>query len=390
MLGGCASGRHPNERTIANTTAQIAEIHMVDARNGWAWSSGLAGQRPLLHTTDGGTTWRDVTPRGFPHTEEGACFRDPRTAWVPIYDTRNTGDGLLRTTDGGKTWSLLNRTNSPIFNEASSCHFFSSNYGVGSTADGGLGSAYYTFFETHDSGRTWQTIPLTPPVRESVEQSNTVHLSNIGGDRIAFFPPSTTIIAHGDTADEQPKGSVRLSVTFDLGKTWRDLKLPLSGQYHDCLCAPFEPVFVDNKNIILPARVFKMGADGSYAPGVLIFYTSRDGGVTWVAKPGAVVRQDLADPNALSVVSPKCFFICSGTKIFVTHDGADTWQAIKANLAFGGTSHRDVLQMQFVDPVHGWIIAYEHAESPRNAYFCFYRTSDGGKTWTELPLKIVR
>ena len=53
--------------TIASEAARsIAEIRMLDATNGWAWSNGLDGQNLLLRTADGGKTWMDRTPRAFP------------------------------------------------------------------------------------------------------------------------------------------------------------------------------------------------------------------------------------------------------------------------------------------------------------------------------------
>lgn len=387
---GCADLPPLNQPVAKKAPHQITEIHMLDVKSGWAWSDGLAENRLLLRTADGGVTWTDVTPREFPfRKEEGACFRDAQTAWLPVSETRNAGDGLLRTTDGGKSWLLLNRTNTPIFNESSSCHFFSSMDGVGSTCDGGLGSAYYTFFQTRDSGKRWKPIPLTPPTVESSELSHTFHLSNMGGDQIAFYPPSTTIITFGDTADEQPKGVVRLSLSTDLGKTWRDLKLPLPEQYRDNLSVPLQPVFLNGKNIVLVTHVFKSTTNNSYANGALIFYTSNDGGNNWTGRQGIIDLNQPRSGDDFDVVSVKNFFVRNGANLYVTHDGAQHWQAIEPNIVFGGNSGRDVLQMDFVDAIHGWMIVSDNRQSNPNGSFFLYRTSDGGKTWAELPPRIT-
>src|SRR6185312_3403360 len=196
-LASCKTER-PFDLSAADGAIQITDLHMLNSHDGWAWSGGLAGQQRLLRTDDGGTTWLDVTPRGFPHEEEGACFRDARTAWVSFFNRSNITAGLVRTTDGGKSWSLLNQTNTPILTEASSLHFFSSSYGVADTSDGGLGSSYDTFFETHDAGKSWSRIPFTPRHPESMDYPNTFHLSNIDQDRIAFYPPASVIITYGD------------------------------------------------------------------------------------------------------------------------------------------------------------------------------------------------
>jgi len=313
-LAGCATHRPAQLPSVS--AIQITELHMLNSHDGWAWSGGLAGQQHLLRTSDGGTTWHDVTPRGFPHDEEGASFRDAHTAWVSFFNRSNVTAGLLRTTDGGKSWSLLNRTNTPIFNEASSVHFFSSTYGVGNTADGGLGSSYVTFYETHDSGKTWRLIPFAPRYPESTEP-NTFHLSNIGEDRIAFYPPASVIITYGDTADETPKSFVRFSLTTDLGKNWSDMELPLPARFHDFLCAPLEPVFVDKKNVVLAAHVFE-STGNSYSTGSLVLYTSQDGGTTWNAKPG---RADACEGNL--------DFFCTLREVVVFEEGCTSKTSLR-------------------------------------------------------------
>jgi photosystem II stability/assembly factor-like uncharacterized protein len=385
LLAGCATNRRAFE--LAGAKSQITELHMLTIREGWAWSGGLAGQRLLLRTSDGGTTWQDVTPFGFPHEEEGACFHDPRTAWVPIFNRTNVTAGLLHTTNGGKSWLLLNQTNTPIFNEASSCRFYSPTYGVGNSSDNGAGSAYITFFETFDSGKTWSRIPFTPRNPDMGEYTNTFHLSNIGGDSITFHPPASVIITYGDTADEKPKGILRFSRTTDLGKNWRDIELPLLKQYEDSLCVPLEPVFVDEKNIVLAAHVFESTTNG-YSNGALIFYTSHDGGATWTAKQGMLDLKQPSYGNTFDVVSPECFFIANGSHIFVTHDGAQSWQAITPNISFGENSKRDIAQMKFLDAKHGWLIISDNNGFHPDGNCILYRTSDGGRNWAEMPVRI--
>jgi len=384
-LAGCAS---QDGATAPPEKIQVTQLHMLNRHDGWAWSGGLAGHQSLLRTSDGGTTWQDVTPREISHIEEGASFLDAHTAWVSFFNRTNVTAGMLQTIDGGKSWSLLNQTNTPIFNEASSCRFFNSTYGIGNSWDGGAGSSYVTFFETHDSGRTWSRIPFMPRHPESAEP-NTFHLSNISEDRIAFYPPASVIITYGDTADEQSKGVARFSITTNLGKTWRDVELPLPTQFHNSLCVPLEPVFVDKKNIVLAARVFE-SLSNSYSTGSLIFYTSRDGGASWVSRAGTV---DLKQPwygDGFQVVSPDCFLVASGSAIQVTHNAAQSWQTLTPNILFGANSKRDIVRMNFVDAHHGWLVISDSNEFHPDGNFILYRTSNGGKTWNELPARIAK
>ena len=81
-----------------------------------------------------------------------------------------------------------------------------------------------------------------------------------------------------------------------------------------------------------------------------------------------------------------------GPNLYVTHNGARSWRTIKPNVDFGlegAKSRRDVSRMDFVDATHGWILISDNHSFAPYGKCPLYRTSDGGSTWTELPLKIV-
>jgi photosystem II stability/assembly factor-like uncharacterized protein len=375
--------------TIASDAERsIAEIRMLDATNGWAWSNGVEGQYLLLRTTDGGQTWNDVTPRAFPFSEFGGWFLDAQTAWVSTLDRKTYSGGLLRTTDGGKSWTVLVKEGAAPFKcltaEGSSCEFLNANHAVARTADYGAGSAYVRFFETQDGGMTWSPVIITTSYAEPNLPPGTIHLSNISGGGIGYYPPVKVIITDGDLADEQPKGAVRLSLSLNLGKSWRDLRLPVPDKYRDGLTDP-SPVFFDGENGLLPVRILKRNADNSFAYNVLVFYSTHDGGITWTARPGIVEHA-----RNYHVVSLKDVFVRGGANLYVTHDGARSWRAIKPSIDFGNEgSKRDVSRMDFVDATHGWVLVYDNVNDSPYGHHSLYRTSDGGTTWTELPLKIV-
>ena len=63
--------------------------------------TAVGGIGPILHTTDGGTTWTNITPDTL-GTFWGVCFTDGNTGTVVgVY---SQGATILRTTDGGTTW----------------------------------------------------------------------------------------------------------------------------------------------------------------------------------------------------------------------------------------------------------------------------------------------
>ena len=388
--------------TIASEAGHsIAEIRMLDATNGWAWSNGLDGQNLLLRTTDGGQTWMDRTPRAFPHVGGGGCFLDAQTAWVSTLDRKTYDGGLLRTVDGGKSWSVLIKQGAApckcfkCFTEGSS-HFFNANHGVANTAEFGSGNAYYRYFETHDGGTTWSPVIITSTYADNDLPPGTIHLCNLCGDRISYYPPTKVIITHGDHGDEQPKGAVRLSLSMNLGNSWRDLRLPVPEKYPDGLAAPLSPVFFDDKEGLLAAHILKRNADDTLAYSVLVFYASDDGGITWTARPGIIEltseRKEWSFVSHVDVVSADAVFVRGGPNLYVTRDGARTWQTIRPNIDFGlegAKSRRDVSRMDFVDATHGWVVISEIIKDYPYSRFLSYKTSDGGATWTELPLKIV-
>jgi photosystem II stability/assembly factor-like uncharacterized protein len=408
VLSGCLIGYSTvNVRPVAmsNTTAvgtYISEIHMIDARNGWAWSSGdeysnLLQNTLLLHTSDGGQTWQDRTPRTFPYTTEGSCFLNSQTAWVSTLDRKTHGGGLLHTTDGGKSWSVLIKQGTASYGcltGDSNCHFFNVNDGVANTADYSAGSVDVCFYETHDGGKNWKPVVIIPPGgRYPNERPGTIGLSDINPESMGYCPPVNVVITHGDMDDEQPKDAVRLSITTNLGTMWRDVNLPLpSEKYRDGLVECDDPVFLDGKNGWLPVRILKRNADESVAWNVLAFFATDDGGETWTSRPGIIEggTNFVGSYRQLDIVSVKDIFVCNGANLYVTHDGAKNWREIKPNIDFDRTSsHGGVLQIDFVDAAHAWAVVYDtFNDCPHDKYY-LYKTSDGGTTWAELPLKIV-
>ena len=259
----------------------------------------------------------------------------------------------------------------------------------------GSGSAYYRYYETHDGGTTWSPVIITSTYADNDLPPGTVRLCNLCGDRISYYPPTKVIITHGDHGDEQPKGVVRLSLSMNLGNSWRDLRLAVPEKYPDGLAAPLSPVFFDDKEGLLAAHILKRNADDTLAYSVLVFYASDDGGITWTARPGIELtseRKEWSFVSHVDVVSLKDVFVRGGPNLYVTHNGARSWRTIKPNVDFGlegAKSRRDVSRMNFVDATHGWVVISEIIKDYPYSRFLSYKTSDGGATWRELPLKIV-
>ncbi|MET9766144.1 oxidoreductase [Streptomyces sp. NPDC006415] len=118
-----------------------------------AWVAGSKGT--VLRTSDGGRTWRDVSPPGAAELE----LRD-----IEAFDGRRAvalaiGEGeasrVLRTEDGGATWTESFRNTDPraFFNCLT---FFDSRHGLaaGDPVDG-----KFRVLSTADGGRSWRVLP---------------------------------------------------------------------------------------------------------------------------------------------------------------------------------------------------------------------------------------
>jgi photosystem II stability/assembly factor-like uncharacterized protein len=380
VLGGYRMAASPEARPVATSVSSIRYIHMASKKDGWAWADGSAGFR-VLRTTSGGENWEDVTPYSMLNEHQECEFPDSKTAWI------STKTGLLLTKNGGKTWT---RKAAPFFSfmGGSQCRFLDAEHGVASTEDAGAGSAYYTFFDTKDGGLTWKPVIIVPPetYADGSNAPGTVHLSNICGDRMGYYPPGKVVIVCGDLGDETPKGAVRLLVSSDL-KSWRNLQLPLPLKYHKGLVEPCQPVFFDKKRGLLPVQIMNE-TENAFGFGGLLFYETSDGGENWTARggPSGLTNTDYH----LEMVSPKDIYICENKVLLVSHNGAKSWQVLKPNVDFGrGNSRRYVTQMNFADAPHGWIVIADSTKNYPDSEFIVYRTENGGQSWWELPLKVL-
>ncbi|MEU6528820.1 oxidoreductase [Streptomyces sp. NPDC046928] len=126
---------------------------------GTAWLAGTAGT--VLRTTDGGASWRDVSPPGAGELQ----FRD-----VEAFDARRAvalaiGEGeasrVYRTDDGGRTWTeTFRNTDVRAFYDCMA--FFDHRHGLAMSdpVDG-----RFRILSTQDGGRSWTVLPDTgmPP-----------------------------------------------------------------------------------------------------------------------------------------------------------------------------------------------------------------------------------
>jgi photosystem II stability/assembly factor-like uncharacterized protein len=394
-LTGCASAQHPATAAMPGSYHDF-RIHMVDASNGWMEADRfvLPGRVHVLRTADGGQSWTDVTPDTSTNKIWSCEFPKSQMAWVS-YDDGKTR--LLLSTNAGRSWApwkplggFDNDThNFFLGGEYNEYRFFNKVDGLAKLVDFGACQAEYNFFESHDGGMSWQPAPVTQAGwTASDEITGTFRLGDCDGSAISYYPPGkAVVIANGDLMDETAKGVVRLNVTQDAGRTWRDVQLPLPEKYRDGLVASCPPHFFDKQNAWLPVVVEKWDSPVSWTNSlyrVLIFYATTDGGNSWKLAPAVL---DSREPgfNNYTFLSPREILIQRDTKLYVTRDGAQSWQVIEPGLGEG----ERVLQMDFVDAGHGWLVAAGGADSSGGNKESLYRTTDGGTTWQKVSWNLT-
>lgn len=177
LVGLCAAGlvaaltapaqahpalRPPHWELKDTGTADVRFRGLAAVSRDAAWLAGTEGT--VLRTTDGGVSWRNVSPPGAGELQ----FRD-----IEAFDTRRAvvlaiGEGeasrVLRTEDGGATWTESFRNTDPkAFYDCLT--FFDRQHGLAMSdpVDG-----RFRILSTRDGGRSWTVLPSAgmPPALE--------------------------------------------------------------------------------------------------------------------------------------------------------------------------------------------------------------------------------
>lgn len=154
--------------------------------------------------------------------------------------------------------------------------------------------------------------------------------------------------------------------TTDGGSTWaqKSTGLPLSGSF---------AIVVDPTN---PLIVYaSTGASG-------VFKTST-GGETWSAANAGLPMPSGA--IAISPSTPSVLLVRASTALFQTRDAAASWQPV-----FGGGLPSNVVEAKFSPASSATIVARVGGLSPSDASIGLFRSSNGGASWTRLPVPLPR
>ncbi|HEX5466783.1 MAG TPA: hypothetical protein VFW92_08945, partial [Candidatus Limnocylindrales bacterium] len=287
-------------RTI-QLRSPLIDLQLVGDEEAWALS--LASEAPaapqqLLHTTDGGLTWRQALPGPI----RAVCFADAQRGWA-------IGSMVQRTTDGGAHWVSLGG-HPPV--AADQALQLTCTRGalwlLGGTDSGPFD---YVLRRSTDGGATWTAVLASPADAPSAGVATGP--ADIGP--FAAADASTALIA--GTTEDGP--GMTASVTRDGGRTWTATTLDLPPM------APTAATALDGTHLWLGTGLLAGGGGDTY--GLLL--ASQDGGQTWQQRWPAAGPRPLESLAFVSAVSGFGLGTLNDPRAVVrTVDGGRTWQLV--------------------------------------------------------------
>ncbi|MEV6174614.1 oxidoreductase [Streptomyces sp. NPDC051954] len=297
------AGRSPHWELKDSGTTDVRFRGLAAVSRGTAWLAGSAGT--VLRTTDGGGTWRNVSPPGAADLE----FRD-----VEAFDARRAvvlaiGEGeasrVYRTEDGGATWTeSFRNTEARAFYDCMT--FFDRRHGLAMSdpVDG-----KFRILSTSDGGRSWKVLPDTGmPAALDGEAGFAA-----SGQCLVASGPKDVWLATGGAAH------ARVLHSADRGRTWTATDTPIPAG--DPARGVFALAFRD--------RTHGLAVGGDYRPDQAspqAAARTADGGRSWqsAAQPPPAYRSGAAwlpySRTAALAVGP------TGTDL--TTDGGRTWRTV--------------------------------------------------------------
>jgi len=380
----------------------LYSIHMFSETAGWGLSIGtvkdqngtvsLTGETCILHTTDGGSHWKVVKTWELSTatiiTPFFPFFFSETTAWVAVENH------LSSTNDAGTTWLT---SDLPLASGESALirnlTFVDGNAGwlmteINPSSTPPKSAPTSALFHTSDGGHHWKQL-----LRVSGNSSSTPQIN--AGSKIYFLTATTGWMTGLSILPGTASQREWLFMTGDGGRTWQPQTLPLPiGVKSLSGLSLGQPRFYSSRDGILPASI-NQSSDGT--PNGFLGFVTHDGGLSWQSQPFVAedyneVYQKTLKPGEVNDLvyrltpTPQFTDMQFGwvgdpyLEMFITSDGGQHWQRLELR-----SLPKGVEQIQFISSSVGWgMIQSDDGRSSR-----LYRTTDGGKTWTQVIPTIV-
>ena len=290
------------------------------------------GWKGIMQSVDGGETW-DLLPHPFPASPtdlKDIFFLDQQHGWISgDYNT------LLRTQDGGLTWEVLSH-NTGIDQSFNIIKFLS--YDTGFVGGSDISGQHRLLKKTVNGGVTWTNITIPTEINQ------------VSG--LEVLSASELWIAAGNQIGTVNGPATRIYHTVDAGSTWTSTDLVYWS------ATPNSIKFFDAQH---------GGVSCSYR-----MFNTDDGGLSWQEH---ILSYDMPPLVAMSWAdTSKCISVGFYGYMFNSENGGQLWnevsQGTRANFA-------DIF---FTNNQTGFAAGWDGFPP------AIFKTSDGGNTWTNLPI----
>jgi photosystem II stability/assembly factor-like uncharacterized protein len=389
----------PIAATPSSATCAVAAMKMLTPEVGWAKTGGSSGENDALWwTEDGGSHWKDITPRSSggherpilqrpgghvsPVSLTSIFFPDTHRGWV-LMCPGDTGyestDGdlprydLATTNDAGATWSIARIS---IPREASvppGMDFYAGEITFADTVHGWLNvtgsaghSAWGVLLITSDGGKRWRVAEAPPGGAGPIYLVSPNEGWQLTGP--SFFDPDET----------------ELSVTRDGARSWHNVNLPIPNELLGVTKGSPPPTAhyddlprFDRNNSQHGVLTVTYKSDNANAKATLVLFETHDSGRTWNAIraikdfPWEATTVDIVDSRVIAVTGS-----FRDKTVTLLRDGPEGRSQLDLSSYFPkrSLSSNPVSQISFATTKCGWMLGPAR----------LFSTGDGGTTWREL------
>jgi photosystem II stability/assembly factor-like uncharacterized protein len=330
-------------------------------------------------TSDGGKTWRDITPdHGSDELFSNVFFSDNKTGYLtflarqpdaPPSQTETNDDIVIdKTIDAGQTWerSVIRSTHIPrafLCCASVKVFFLDSQHGwLISPLSSNLDSSIANLLFTIDGGKSWHALPSPPSAEIPV-----------------FVTPD-----FGWTTKSDHRTLLR---TDDAGHIWKQVQVPPRNECITNCTATYDlPLFQDSLNGRIAVTFHQKGSQ-SYVTA----YVTRDGGNTWMPSDKYVEGEhEIMNGNLMTTITPvglmRVWYQETGTLDVAMKGEHKTakmpMDAKKASVSLNG----------FIDNNEGWLTGSgATCDVKKNCGLgdTLFITTDGGNSYSAIPPQTI-